>query len=150
MNKHFVFFLFLFWVAMASLTSCQTQTFTVYGTPGTVISYNQKQLAVIDQTGTAQITTRRREGYHHFYQAQAPGSDVKVPFAMDYTDRHWARVANVVYPLAMVSLVGLPFLGTYGLINIHDLPGSWDDYNGVLRQQYNYLKHQSTNNDLIR
>lgn len=154
MNKRFFFFLFLFWAAIASLTSCHTQTFTVHGQPGTVISYNGQRLAVIDQSGEAQITAHRENGYQYYYLAQAPGSNVALPFALDYEDRNRVTVFNACLWLGPPTLSLSLFISGFALYG-SDMLNIGSDYDPntnrvLLRQQYDYLKHQSTNNDLIR
>lgn len=156
MKKYHVFILFLLGLVVTLLSSCHTQTFTVHGQPGTVISYNGQQLAVIDQSGEAQITAHRtyQGGYQHYYLAQAPGSNVKVPFALDYVDRNRVPLFNASQWLAFPTLSLSYFIITPALYGVEGLlVGSDYDSNTqrvLLRQQYDYLKHQSTNNDLIR
>ena len=67
MKKHFTFLGFLLGILITTLSSCSTtQTFTVRGVPGTVISKDNMQIAVIDPSGQAQITLQRKNGYEHF------------------------------------------------------------------------------------
>ena len=59
------------------------------GYPGTIIATPEgNALAQIDHTGTTQITMQRSGGYYHYLLAQAPNSDLPVPFALDYKDHN--------------------------------------------------------------
>jgi hypothetical protein len=61
MKKHLFIFLFM-GLFSATLSSCSSsQTFTVQGIPGTVITNpSNKQLAVIDHSGQAKIKLKRK------------------------------------------------------------------------------------------
>lgn len=167
MKKHLFIFLFM-GLFSATLSSCSSsQTFTVQGIPGTVITNpSNKQLAVIDHSGQAKIKLKRKEGYYHYLQAQAPGSYLQVPFALDYKDRK-GTIGKVGCGLGLLSStalivealtisddksdksLGIVALGTGAMavlgysMALADMPG---DENRV----YNYQKKQITNNDIIR
>lgn len=170
MNKHFIFLTLLLGIMIAALSSCSTtQTFVVHGTPGTVISKNNVQMAVVDQSGQAQITLNRKDGYQHFMLAQVPGSNLKVPFALDYLNKNRNATSNLCKGIASIGL-GTEVLGlicllasggksslmlTGGLIvgagALIALPSALyiDSHKNQLHYNYDYLL-QSTNNDLIR
>lgn len=121
---------------MVLMTSCYTQKFYVVGDPGTVIASlnGYYTLATIDQSGEAEIKIKDRKiGYMAFLQAKSPNSDVFVPFALDYKDRNRSTPNSIIGSLTMPILIGAGFLG---------FTGSCFDYD--------YLKYQHTNNDLIR
>lgn len=143
--------------AVLLFESCASQKINVHGAPGTVVTTldGSKTLAVIDQSGTARIKLKRKDGYQAFLQAKAPGSDKNIPFALNYEDKD-RSVWNQVWAYALVPTsvgVGVGAVGLWGfvfaptsviggLILIFGRTGS--DYD------YDYLKHQTTNSDLIR
>ena len=171
MKKQSIILVFVVGVLNTVLCSCSSiQTFTVRGVPGTVISKNDMEIAVIDQTGQAQIKTNRESGYQHFYLAKAPNSNIQVPFALDYENHDRSTVLNlgkgigligfgaecaglimVVASLksndkSMLGIGGVVFGGGFLLslpALIHAFPKKELDYN------YDYLQ-QTTNNDLIQ
>lgn len=125
-------------IAILMMASCNTQRFYVHGTPGTEITSldGTKTLAVIGQDGTAKVKLNRKNNYDAFLQAKAPNSDKYVPFALDYKDR--ARYSwNAT--LGSVLLIPTVFIGSVFFLN--RLATKYD---------YDYLKHQNTNNDLIK
>ena len=159
------FFLILAGITILLLSSCTTsQTFIVQGTPGTVIADHQnRQLAVVDQTGQAQVTIKR-DGYMHYLQSKAPGSSVFVPFGLDYTDKNYSSrfawgvglvVAGSVLALEGGILaaavpdeveVGLICAGVgVGVGGLSFLTLPW-----LIDGDYDYNKIQKTNNDLIK
>ncbi len=125
----------LFMALILMMTSCWNQKFYVVGEPGTVITSmnGSKTLAIIDQNGMAEIKMNyydREAGYQAFLQAKSPNSDVLVPFALDYKNK------NRSTPNSFLAIT--PFLHFF----FADQTGTdWD---------YNYLKQQHTNNDLIK
>lgn len=121
------------------LESCASQKIDVYGVPGTVVttSDGSTTLAVIDQSGTAKVKLRRKDGYQLFLQAKAPGSDKNVPFALDYLDKNRTDLNN---SLAIIFIPLFGFLGPSWIL----FSRTGSDYD------YDYLKHQTTNSDLIR
>ncbi len=159
------FFLILAGITILLLSSCTTsQTFIVQGTPGTVIADHQnRQLAVVDQTGQAQVTIKR-DGYMHYLQSKAPGSSVFVPFGLDYTDKNYSSriawgvglvVTGSVFALEGGLLVailsgeegaGLICAGVgVGVGGLSFLTLPW-----LIDGDYDYNKIQKTNNDLIK
>lgn len=173
MKNHFIFLVFLFGIFATALSSCgTTQTFTVHGIPGTVISKPNGQTTMIDQSGIAQFTTdRKEEGYAHFYLSKAPNSNIWVPFALDYKDHNRNATTNLCTGIASFGL-GLEGLGaivllaggiggasgaiTSGLIIagagfLVGLPAALYimPREDQLKFNYDYLD-QTTNNDLIR
>lgn len=159
-------------LALSVMSSCKsTQTFYVHGTPGTeILGYG-----TIDQSGKMNIKTERRrkysgQSYYHFLLAKSPESNLWVPFALDYRDhnRSFKKRGSKAMTITLGSLslggsvvgvagflsgspeVGLAGLGVslagLGLMFPFALSSDFDelDYN------YDYLKHQTTNNDLIK
>lgn len=126
------------------LSSCASQTFYVHGIPGTEIfdvgNNNGTKIGVIDGNGIAKIKMNRKESaYKPMLYAKVPNSNKKVPFALDY--KHRSRSAHAlfwgtvfVFPTALMSWI--PFF----VMNKH----------GFAKYDYDYLKHQNTNNDLIK
>ncbi|MEE0921154.1 MAG: hypothetical protein U0L47_01515 [Paludibacteraceae bacterium] len=78
----------LFVGILFALSSCNvTQKITVVGRPGTTIyDTNDRMLGTIENTGKTTLEISRNDGYYAFLQAQAPGSNILVPFALDYQD----------------------------------------------------------------
>lgn len=176
MKKINIFLLIALGIFLVTLSSCSSsQTFMVQGVPGTVISSPTNQrLAVLDNMGQAQIKTKRKEGYYHYLQAQVPGSNLQVPFALDYKNNSRAAkrglckgvgytVAGAGWLACMVGLIGgaaagensdtAPFgyaalggLGAMGLGWLITLPGNGD----AIESDYDYQKDQVTNSDIIR
>lgn len=168
MKKHFIFLTFLLGVFAMALSSCHTtQTFAVHGTPGTVISKGQQQLAVIDQSGQSIITLKSADGYAHFLTAQEPGSNIPVPFALDYKNHSRSAEAGFCGVLMIIP----PIVGMAGLIaaavnHKHGGDAKTPALIGCAGMvlwvpavlafvksdfpDFDYLDNQSTNNDLIR
>lgn len=163
--KKYIFLFFLMSLFAATLSSCSSsQTITVQGIPGTVITNpSNKQLAVIDHSGQAQIKLKRKEGYYHYLQAQAPGSYLQVPFALDYKNRKGTigkigiglglvgSVAEIIEALTMSddkSSVGI--IVATGAAAILGYSMALADMPGEQNRVYNYQKKQITNNDIIR
>ena len=158
------FFLILAGITILLLSSCTTsQTFIVQGTPGTVIADHQnRQLAVVDQTGQAQVTIKR-DGYMHYLQSKAPGSSVFVPFGLDYTDKNYSSrfawgvglvVTGSVFALegglllALTEEVGAGLIVAAGGVAVGGL--SFLTLPWLIDGDYDYNKIQKTNNDLIK
>lgn len=150
------------------------------GYPGTIIATPEgNALAQIDHTGTTQITIQRSGGYYHYLLAQAPNSDLPVPFALDYKDhnRNGAKYAlegfggtvgiaggaSVLFGLVGAIIktkdegddANTKFLGGLALAGIGaGLVGGGIYLCGENMEQkernYDYLNQQTTNNDIIR
>lgn len=126
------------------LSSCSvTQEIRVEGRPGTSIyDSNGKMLSTIDYSGSTIITIDRANEYHYFLQAKAPDSNILVPFALDYTNnnrqsgRTMFLLSGILPPLAGYVIWGIPACiacNAYG-----------DD------NDFDYLRFQKTNNDLVK
>lgn len=153
-----------------SLSSCSTsQTFTVQGIPGTVITNPKNQhLAVIDNIGKTEIKLKRKDGYIHFLQAQAPGSSLSVPFALDYKDngkrclsrglgQTLAFMGGVLALSGSLSmLIGGESAMTPGVIMtgaggaLAGLGFALGAANLPINYDYDYLKIQTTNSDILK
>ena len=178
MNKNTYFTALLLGIMAVSLCSCKSyQNFTVQAPPGTVISDpNNQRLAVVDNSGTANLKIERRNGlnakgfgYLHFLQAQVPGSNLQVPFALDYKD-HSRSGKRALGSALVVPGVILELSGVLGLLLTANLN---DDYTTILLStmtgigvgasllglpwialtpidsDYDYSKQQTINNDLF-
>lgn len=110
----------------------------VSGEPGTIIKdeYGFIQ-GTVGSTGTTEIKVRR-DDYRFFMLSRAPGSDIDVPFAVDYRDVGsldgaglWLgiTVGAVIMPLSMTLL--------------------WATFQHDLYQGYRYVPLK-TNNDLVK
>ena len=125
-------------------TSCYTnQKFHVYGVPGTIITSMDENttLAVIDQSGVAEIKVKRNDGYNAFLLAKSPDSDNFIPFALDYQDKNRSKTFGILYGCFLVP--PLLFVGIAGPMWVFgSLMGTQFDYD--------YLDYQHTNNDIIR
>lgn len=160
-----------------TFSSCSSsQSFFVNGYPGTVIATPEGNvLAQIDRTGTTQITMKRSNGYYHYLLAQSPNSDLPVPFALDYKDhnRNGAKYAleglggTVGFAGGLGGFLGLWIaifekdkktsenslgLGLAGVGVAAVGAGIWAGGNSMseVKRNYDYLKQQTTNNDIIQ
>lgn len=129
------FFILVAFFAIITLSSCHTQRFVVHGQPETTIETldGSQTLAVIDENGTAKVKLDIREGYDPFLQAVLPGSNQKVPFALDYKNAHrnnWLMTGAIFGLVPTIGLGSIYMLTCFG--------------------DYRYLKVQNTNNDLIK
>lgn len=126
------------------LSSCSvTQEIRVEGKPGTSIyDSNGKMLSTIDYSGATIVTIDRADDYHYFLQAKAPDSNILVPFAVDYTNH--SRVDQKT--IEIISFCIPPVVGylTWGLIAWHHLEAYGTD------NDFDYLRFQKTNNDLVK
>lgn len=156
-----------------ALSSCTvTQKITVVGRPGTTIyDPNDKILGTIESTGKTTLEIIRNNGYYSFLQAQAPGSNILVPFALDYKDcrRQLGQDVGTYTGLALAGIGavcgltaaiagateaddiarGFAFvtLGTIGAGLGLGLPGM---LRSIPDPDFNYLNIQTTNEDLIK
>ena len=156
-----------------ALSSCTvTQKITVVGRPGTTIyDPNDKILGTIENTGKTTLEISRNDGYYAFLQAQTPGSNILVPFALDYKDCHRQLAQDFVTGtgftlLIMTSVCGITaaIAGAAGADDISRgfaltaagglvaglglaLPGWLSD---IPDPDFNYLNIQTTNEDLIK
>ena len=159
------------------LSSCNpSQTFTVQGIPGTIISNpTNQQLAIIDDTGKTRIKLYRKDGYYHYLQAQAPGSNTQVPFALDYknhsraTDRGLLKTAyGTTIAIGVASSIGLgiaafvagaegTIIGVFGAVDLVCAFGGLglsgivtDRTSNIINYDYDYMKLQTTNSDILK
>ena len=127
------------------------------------------QMAVIDYSGKAEVQVNMKHlQYEHFWQAQAKGSKVLVPFALDYLDKNRTGTSGLKLGVGLGCLTpGLIFTGIGGGIYSGDKPAG-DALLGLgiplivagvaslatLANSYpidfDYEATQKTNNDLIR
>ncbi len=165
MKQYLIIILFMGMFAAVFSSCSSSQTITVTGIPGTIISNpSNKQLAVIQQSGEAKIKLKRKEGYYHYLQAQAPGSYLQVPFALDYKNHKttigWigAGLTGISSAAAIVEAASLDLDENSSMIimggtALAALIGAGMTLADVPGEQYNafkYQKKQITNNDIIR
>ena len=126
------------------LSSCSvTQEIRVEGRPGTSIyDSNGKMLSTIDYSGSTIITIDRANEYHYFLQAKAPDSNILVPFALDYANNSRPSSGDML----LLSCVLPPSFGllTWGLPVYSKLKAYGVD------KDFDYLRFQKTNNDLVK
>lgn len=163
----------LFVGILFALSSCNvTQKITVVGRPGTTIyDTNDRMLGTIENTGKTTLEISRNNGYYAFLQAQAPGSNILVPFALDYQDCRRQLGQNIgTYTGAGLALVGATCLLVTAIAGAQ---GDDDIARGfaftalggigagaglmlpcLLRSipdpDFNYISTQKTNEDLIK
>lgn len=174
MNKTNFYLLIVIGIFVVTLSSCSSsQTFMVQGIPGTIIANPQnQQVAVIDNSGKASIKMKRKQGYTHYLQAQAPGSNILVPFALDYKNHsratgrdlevfggYWIMGMGAIAGLAAGAMAlggdfadagGGAFLGGgLGALLIGGIMAA-DGSKDSVDYDYDYQKVQVTNGDIIR
>lgn len=149
---------------LSTMSSCSTQSFTINGIPGTVISSkNGEEIAIIDQTGQANIVFDNKQ-YCHFLLAKSPNSNTMVPFALDYKDNNRNGRGNTLGAIgapAMVagfitcivsgnipSAAALVVPGVIGVVLGVSFTVTAATTTGQLNN-YDYLPNQITNNDLF-
>jgi len=172
MKKNLLYFI-LIGLLLAILSSCSSyQTFSVKGTPGTIIrSPNNQQLGVIGNTGETKITLRRKDGYYHYLQAYVPGSSVFIPFALDYQNKknivrdyyqglgYVLAGVGVIAELASIPMVAQDSENEFALgmciggagVSLLGL-GIWElarYKGGRIKHEYAYQKFQTTNTDIV-
>ena len=163
----------LFVGILFALSSCNvTQKITVVGRPGTTIyDTNDRMLGTIENTGKTTLEISRNDGYYAFLQAQAPGSNILVPFALDYQDCHRQLGQDIGTYTGMTLLIVASVCGITSAIA--SLGGADDISQGfaltaagglatglglglpcMLRSipdpDFNYISTQKTNEDLIK
>ena len=125
------------------LSSCSiTQEIKIEGKPGTSIyDSNGKMLSTIDYSGSTTITMDRQKKYDYFLQAKLPNSDILVPFALDYTNNNRAADWDTIGWISLMTppLAGVLIYGWLGLLFDHGIDDDFD-----------YLRFQKTNNDLVQ
>ena len=170
-KNHFVFT--LIGILLATLLSCSShQTFTVKGTPGTIITNpNNLQIGTIGNTGETKLTLSRKDGYYHYLQAYVPGSSVIVPFALDYQNKK--NVVRDFYNGLGVGLMGIGIIAEFAAIPMvaqdsednssigmlaggiattlfgMGIYGLTNYKGGRIKHEYDYQKLQITNTDAV-
>lgn len=173
-NIKFILFI-LVTLLSTTLTSCSSsQSFFVQGVPGTIIANPQnQQIAVIDNSGQTKIKMKRKQGYTHYLQALTPGSNILVPFALDYKNHSRATGRDLeawggAFIMALGAGSGMvagamalggdfsdagggAFLGAGlgGLLVGGIMMGDGMSKDGI-DYDYDYKKIQTTNADIIR
>ena len=157
-------------ITVVSLSSCSSsQTFTVQGVPGTFITNPQgQQIAVIDNSGQAKVELKRKGGYMHYLQAQTPGSNLQVPFALDYKNNSSRAVRRGAGQTIMIAGAIVELGGCLALVLGGDaattagaaMVGGGAAFAGLgfgmgaantpINYDYDYQKTQKTNNDIFK
>lgn len=119
----------------AVIVSCKTkQKVTVYGSPGTEIySRVYTRIGTIPNSGKLNIKLNY-DPYASFLLSHNPGSDLYIPFAIDYKHKNTSTLYCIT-GFAMMTGVGIP-------ISLLTSPFTIDSDN------YVYEKRQSINNDI--
>lgn len=125
------------------INSCSTfQKITVLGEPETEIyTPNLEKVGTIKSDGKGEITLPR-DGYYPFLLSCNGGSDIKIPFALDYKNKSYngTRILCGVFFVVSIPVitVGMPgFLVTSKRLS--ETQRQW---------QFEYISKQSTNQDL--
>ena len=154
--KRIVYIIMLVVVAV-SMSSCSSvRKVKIVGEPGTVIEVpSQKGTYMIDNTGEVTVPLDRSY-YHAYLLSTAPGSNLKVPFALDYKKNNkqnvdvWILGGSVLmyFVVAFTESIPLAMLTSGGML--YSIPaaiiksGKSDYINS-----YKYLKRYSTNDDMF-
>lgn len=158
-----------FTACILSVASCSTTTkITIEGEPGTEIYKNYvEKIGTIDHSGQLQINWPDDE-YIGCMLSKAPGSDLKVPFALNYTHRNTILINTAEYTVwtamfggagtavigSIVLLAGGPSSiavagGIVALVSLAGFPiisiGNQDAY----EFHYKYLPYQKINSDMV-
>ncbi len=131
-----------------SIISCRpSRTIIVHGNPGTTIHYgnaSRDYLGTIGEDGKTKVRIKGSSiGFQAYLLSKNDKSDEYIPFALNYKR---GRAMNVQYTIA--TIISFPFLLAGMMLATlagEDVDGS-DLYSGY---DYKYLKHQTTNEDLI-
>lgn len=165
--KHYYSILFV--LLCYALSSCTTsQRVTISGTPGTEIySPNKKKLAVINETGKAQVELSS-EIYYAYLLSRQPNTDQYVPFALDYKYKSYSGTKILKYTGMGITLAGIvPMLAGVIMLCIEGeaalylggtaatllgipigMPADFRSSQTQYEYQYEYLSPSSTNQDL--
>lgn len=153
-------------VVAVSMSSCSSvRNVKIVGEPGTLIEVpSQKGTYMIDNTGEVTVPLDRSY-YHAYLLSTAPGSNLKVPFALDYKKNnsvYWKSFVGYTGLLTDLIVVICASAGaikdsqegsvalaalSYGALSIPyycDL--KWND----TRHKYKYFKKHKTNDDLFK
>lgn len=152
-----------------TVASCSTTTkITIEGEPGTEIYKNfSEKIGTIDNSGQLQINWPDDE-YIACMLSKAPGTDMKIPFALNYTHRNmlWYNTAKYTVSTVLIGGTGTTVIGTIvllaggpgsiaavggivTLVSIAGLPILFMGYQDAYEYQYKYLSTQKTNADLV-
>lgn len=169
MKTYITLLLGIFCCILSGCTS--SQTLTVKGMPGTTIyTPNMKKVGVVENNGKAKITLPRG-GYYAYLLSQRNGSELLIPFALDYKHKSYAgtfTLRNLMYFTAGLGVlasttgaialaggdedIGTAFLvGGFGTTLISAAVGIPVDCRSSQAQydhKFKYLSWQITNEDM--
>lgn len=93
------------------INSCSTfQNITVFGEPGTEIyTPNLEKVGTIKGDGKGEITLPR-DGYYPFLLSGDGGSEMKIPFALDYKNRSYTGARILYVAETAMTAIGLSVL----------------------------------------
>lgn len=154
-----------------TLFSCSTkQTITIKGEPQSVIyAPNMEKLAVIDNSGTAEVTISS-DDYYAYLLSKKPNTNNYIPFALDYKTKSYNGTYFLKYTGITVSCIGLLMdivglimsvreaesgpaimlsgLGLVGLGTGVGVPADFRSQQTQYKHHYKYLSAQKTNDDI--
>ena len=164
--KKTIIFVFLFVCVFAFISCTSVRKVKIVGEPGTIIEVpSQNDTYRIDDKGEV-VVSLNEDYYHAYLLSTAPGSDLKVPFALNYKKNnniYWKEPLG--YGLMGLYFDGLIFLtvgflvdaaelvvvgcAAAGIGGLGSLPLVPDLEDHDIQHKYKYLKKHKTNDDLF-
>lgn len=163
--KKIMNFVFLFVCVFAFISCSSVRKVKIVGEPGTIIEVPfQNDTYTIDNSGKVTVSLDR-DYYHAYLFSTAPGSDLKVPFALNYKKNnsvYWKTFVGYTGLLTDLIVVICASAGaikdsqegsvalaalSYGALSI---PYYCDLKRNDTRHKYKYLKKHKTNDDLFK
>lgn len=153
-------------MVVTTFFSCSTtEKFYVSGTPNTQIyTPNYKHIGTVEANGRAKIEIPSSD-YYAFFLSKNPNSELYVPFALDYKKKGriethlWRNVGMGTMLLGTAIAIPCALLGEYtaayvglGMMvggTLAGLPADSRLNQNSYKYQYQYLKSQQTNEDLL-
>lgn len=130
-----------------SIISCRpARTIIVHGNSGTTIHYaNGEELGTIEENGTAKVRIGGSSiGFQAYLLSKKENSDEYIPFALNYKRGRAMNVQSTIITIAAFPfLIGAGILAAFFSPEV-DFSYLYDTYD------YKYLKHQTTNEDLLK
>lgn len=126
-----------------SIISCHpSRTIIVHGNPGTTIHYenaSREYLGTIGEDGKTKVRVKGSSiGFQAYLLSKNNKSDEYIPFALNYKR---GRTQNI--QALFLTIICIPMLPLIVICN----PNFYDAFD--FHYDYKYLKHQTTNEDLI-
>lgn len=165
--KKIMNFVFLFVCVFAFVSCTSVRKVKIVGEPGTIIEVpSQNDTYRIDDKGEV-VVSLSEDYYHAYLLSTAPGSNLKVPFALNYRKNnsvYWKTPVGCgflgIYFMGMIygtiglivdagtDFVGVSFAAA-GIGGLCSLPGMIDIGDHDIQHKYKYLKEHKTNDDLF-